>query len=620
MVNLQPTAPVPFHLLPTASDGRPRMVLRVGVTGHRDLKNSDSAALVDTLAEVFDMIASTVRTVQVSPISQAIYSAAPPVMQLVSPLAEGADRIAAKVALERGWRLATVMPFFQESYERDFDDKTEFRALLARAREDSAVVELDNEYCDDQSRRSPSYLEAGQFLLRHCDLIVGIWNGEPAAGIGGTADVLGKALELKIPVLRIDMANPRRVSLLLEDEQIQPSAVKGISPIVAREVRAILWPPLDSVAVAAARRFFLHEKVSETTAERNYYDRGRFGATPNVALTKVFAVFKKLVELVTPLPLSSEPEPVSAPSMPVNGNFLFDHFQRADHLATTCSNRHRRRILLISAMVALAHICGVTAIVSINDLVKNIFIGFEFAFLSVLTLTFELDRRSQWRERWLDYRLLAEMLREAGLLALIGRGLTFQSVNEHEGDLVPRGRWVPRAFRAITRAAGITGARYDKNYLESVKAFAAEGRLTDHIRYHEGNAARSRMVNHLLKRASQFLFALAFGVVSLEVISRVWQILPNLIEQWLPFLAAALPAFAYAAFAIRAQGEFEILARSSDRMKALLERHRERLRTMSGTGLNSGMLGRELARACEAMRQDVADWVGIFEMKEIEAG
>src|SRR5207344_2245673 len=96
---------------------------------------------------------------------------------------------------------------------------------------------------------------------------------------------------------------------------------------------------------------------------------------------------------------------------------------------------------------------------------------------------------AQWRERWLDYRLLAEMLREADMLALIGRALTNRAANDHEADLAPRGRRVSQAFRAISRAAGVTGARYDEPHLQSVKNFAAEGRLTDQIRYHDKNSA-----------------------------------------------------------------------------------------------------------------------------------
>ena len=50
-----------------------------------------------------------------------LFDPAPPDLRLVSALAEGADRIAAKAALEAGWTLEVVLPFATEEYEQDFD-------------------------------------------------------------------------------------------------------------------------------------------------------------------------------------------------------------------------------------------------------------------------------------------------------------------------------------------------------------------------------------------------------------------------------------------------------------------------------------------------------------------
>jgi len=52
--------------------------------------------------------------------------------------------------------------------------------------------------------------------------------------------------------------------------------------------------------------------------------------------------------------------------------------------------------------------------------VSKSFVFLEFVFLCCVVALYALDRIWKWRERWLDYRLLAEMLREADLLAMIG--------------------------------------------------------------------------------------------------------------------------------------------------------------------------------------------------------
>jgi hypothetical protein len=55
-------------------------------------------------------------------------------------------------------------------------------------------------------------------------------------------------------------------------------------------------------------------------------------------------------------------------------------------------------------------------------------------------------------------------------------------------------------------------------------------------------------------------------------------------------------------------------------MKSRLRRHRKQLRDLDDPAFTSVTLGRELVRASESMRHDVADWIGIFEMKEAETG
>src|SRR6478609_7219308 len=92
-----------------------------GVSGHRDLVAADVPELQRQLDRVF-----------------ASFCAAYPdrTYELLSPLAEGADRLAAKVALARGIRLLVPMPMAQPEYERDFatgGSLDEFRRMVAAA-------------------------------------------------------------------------------------------------------------------------------------------------------------------------------------------------------------------------------------------------------------------------------------------------------------------------------------------------------------------------------------------------------------------------------------------------------------------------------------------------------
>src|SRR5262249_2743568 len=54
---------------------------------------------------------------------------------------------------------------------------------------------------------------AGLLMLAKIDLLIAIWDGERAAGIGGTAQIVGRAMADTIPIIRIDPANPNAMQM-----------------------------------------------------------------------------------------------------------------------------------------------------------------------------------------------------------------------------------------------------------------------------------------------------------------------------------------------------------------------------------------------------------------------
>lgn len=95
--------------------------LVIGVTGHRDLREEDRAPLEGRVRQVFAEF-------------QRRYPSTP--LLLLSPLAEGADRLVARAALEKGARLIVPLPMPQTLYEEDFQTRAsreEFHKLLQQA-------------------------------------------------------------------------------------------------------------------------------------------------------------------------------------------------------------------------------------------------------------------------------------------------------------------------------------------------------------------------------------------------------------------------------------------------------------------------------------------------------
>ena len=128
---------------------------------------------------------------------------------IVSSLAEGSDRIVAAAGLAAGFALQVVLPFKRAEYALDFEtqaSRREFEELLARA---SDVFELDGA-ADERPR---AYEAAGLFMLANIDVLIAIWDGEVAAGVGGTAQIVERAIADGIVVVWIEPSHPNAIRI-----------------------------------------------------------------------------------------------------------------------------------------------------------------------------------------------------------------------------------------------------------------------------------------------------------------------------------------------------------------------------------------------------------------------
>lgn len=182
-----------------------RTPLTAGVTGHRPagLMHADQELLALRVRETLDFLA--LRFGQEESRGQA--------PRLLSPLAEGADRLVARIALERGWELVSILPFSRQDYERDFvtgDSREEFSRLLALA---SEVRELGG-VREGSEGLEQAYAAVGRAVLEGSDFLIALWDGERARGPGGTGEVVDAALARRTPVIWIDARPPHRVMVL----------------------------------------------------------------------------------------------------------------------------------------------------------------------------------------------------------------------------------------------------------------------------------------------------------------------------------------------------------------------------------------------------------------------
>ncbi|MCZ6887726.1 MAG: hypothetical protein O7H39_04445, partial [Gammaproteobacteria bacterium] len=134
---------------------------------------------------------------------------------VVSALAEGADRYVAELAMDvLGAALIAPLPLPYDLYKRDFDGTSgsaeQFERLVARAKyyfempliEDYVDLEADVE--GPNPKRARQYALAGAYIVQRCHEMIAVWDGQAAAGGGGTGDVVawrqrGVPADLKYP-------------------------------------------------------------------------------------------------------------------------------------------------------------------------------------------------------------------------------------------------------------------------------------------------------------------------------------------------------------------------------------------------------------------------------------
>ena len=158
--------------------------MRIGVTGHQKIAHPENWTWVE------------------SELKEVLSRFEPPLIGL-SCLASGADQLFARAILEVGGQLHAILPF--PGYEDVFEGEARFEYLnlLDKA---TATVCLERTGRSDEE----AYWLAGKALVEQSDVLIAVWDGMPAEGLGGTGDVVSFALRANIRVIQL---NPEKRSI-----------------------------------------------------------------------------------------------------------------------------------------------------------------------------------------------------------------------------------------------------------------------------------------------------------------------------------------------------------------------------------------------------------------------
>lgn len=119
---------------------------------------------------------------------------------VLSSLAEGADTLFTKIAIGCGIVFEAVIPFL--NYEEDFNTYESHKLYQNLLQEAAKIHRLRF-----QKRSNMAYLAGGKWVVNHCDVLIAVWNGLPAAGEGGTGDIVAYAMRKKRPIIHIHTIN-----------------------------------------------------------------------------------------------------------------------------------------------------------------------------------------------------------------------------------------------------------------------------------------------------------------------------------------------------------------------------------------------------------------------------
>lgn len=360
------------------------MHLSVGVTGHRDLLEQEKPALEARVRDFLQRLGARYPRLQ---------------LQLLSPLAEGGDQLAARVALAMGIDLVAVLPMAVAAYEMDFDSAENlrtFRNLLAGARQ---VIQMPTAPGAEEQDlllagplRNRQYAQAGVFISNHCQVLLALWDGKPSTAVGGTAQIVRYHLhaltegfddQLSSAHLLADNENDLTHHIVCARDRLDGAPQPGL------EALACYWLTAQ------------HGRVQGDDLPQEYADM----------LDRLQEFESDRVRHATAQQASSGGllnNPPAGLAVPASAKYIEQLFCNADTLAVHYQKRVNRSLYAIYALVLMMGLVFmVYSEYSVPPFVLWIFLGLFFTGIALHAT----GNRRQWHRKYLDYRALAEALR-----------------------------------------------------------------------------------------------------------------------------------------------------------------------------------------------------------------
>ena len=562
----------------------------IGITGHRNISRVEEDRVRPALDAFFSNHARA-------------YPFVP--LRLLSGLAEGADRIVARVFLEvrsrlmaegrdgvANWELVATIPFSEQSYKDDFPEtQDEFYELMAAASDVVAVTQTPAEALRrEPSLRDNGYEAQGYYMLRHSNMIIALWDGIHLELRGGTSHVV-------------------RLKLNGHESPDNPFSVHDCGSVFHIPVQRS--EPSNSHAPMAPRHLFpAAHPNGEKDLEELKIAIGRFNQSAHLTVQP-----DDIAQSLRYLSPSDE-----------DGTAAHQHWlDRASGLDLTVINAFaatdtmascldKKRIRFTRVLYGAGMILALALWIGLDRIAQGWMVGLYLCALGLIVALYKRLKQRDLAIDRLDYRLLAEALR----VQIYWRMLDGMK-SEHEApDDQPEAEFLHAMvldgllsqqalemgwLREVLRLCGMD--RNPTRLSRADRALHLHHWISDQSGYFARTERRYDRQHSILRGMT--LAAAVCGILAAACV--VWidqQDLPDSLRHYASIAAASLPAAALLLESYKDRMAIEEQAKNMARMKGVFHRSRDRLKGMSTSHMPPLGLIRALGQ--EALAES-ANWL-----------
>lgn len=538
----------------------------IAVTGHRTFPETIRPQLEQAFADLLGKLREQ-------------YAHTP--LRLLSGLAEGADRLAARVARTHGVELMAVLPKPVAEYEHDFaspESVAEFREFLPAAAE---IIVTGGQNFRDADARDSLYARQGAWLVRHCDVLVAFWDGEPAQGDGGTGNIVRFRTE-GVPKPYSEARNlfEKRVGAVYQI--VTPRNASSAGSAAAGQVRLLMTD-------GASRGTFTISELNPMIAAVDAFNRDL--RTPTLSAADSSLAIPDDACLAD---LAAEARQSLTD--------LRRRFAAADQLAI---HFQARTWLLFRAMLA----CSVASLVCLqlhtaDNHSSGPFLALYLALLLAAYALYGVAKRNRYESRAFDYRAIAEGLRVQYFWRIAGfeASVADYYLGRQQGVL----DWIRRTLMIWTerRLPQRTGRPVAAASLRFLQTHWVE----DQLRFFRSTSDKQRRLQRRLDRVANAL-------VLLGILLAAFKLLFQTAAWWTP-LAAAPPVIAAALLAYGNTRALSEQVNQYDSMREMFAVAEEQLRHCVATGDVAAGQQLILELGKEALAEN-ADWLQLHRRRPV---